>query len=237
MVIGTGEAANATLVTGTAAPAVPGGTLRPSPTAVWRTDDRAASGNPLWVGTVVTWSEHTPRRARRHQRRRPLVLHPRPTCRSATRPSATAGPSCCSAATATATRLSTFDAQTGARGWFRTLPDDGEGRLQFGATGLVVTYAASFHAMTGQADGHRPLPDRSRSPAPTAGSPPSSRAPTGVLASERCADGEHLALWCNDGADGQAAAAVAGARSTDGVIAVAETTAAALRLRPGERRR
>lgn len=228
LVIGTGESAHATLRTSTAAPAVPGGTLRPSPTEVWRTGDRAASGNPLWIGTAITWSEHTlaGRDATTGEIRWSYTRTDLSICDAAQRDGRAfvlfgrAGD---------CDEVSTFDAQTGARGWFRTLPDDGEGRLLFGATGLVIAYPTSFHAMT-VAGGIDRFPS-----VPTTGSDCRFTAvvpgDTGVLASERCADGEHLAMWSNDGAEGQPQR-VWRVSITDGVTAVAETAVSAFGYDP-----
>ncbi|MHA3705211.1 hypothetical protein ACXR2U_23815 [Jatrophihabitans sp. YIM 134969] len=228
LVIGTGESAHATLVTGTAAPAVPGGTVRPAPTTVWDTDDRAASTDPLWVGTVVTWSEHT--------------LSGRDAASGAVRWSySRTDLSICDAVQQSGRafvlfgrdgdcdELSTFDTQTGRRGWFRTLPDDGEGRLQFGGTGLVVSYPDSFHAMQATTGIDRfPM-------VPTSGSDCRFTSvvagASGILASERCTDGEHLALWSNDGADSQPQR-LWRVGVTSGVAAVAESAAAAFAYDP-----
>lgn len=201
LVIGTGEAAHATLVTGTAAPTVPGGTIRSTPTTVWRTGDRPAGDTPLWVGTVVTWSQHR--------------IVGRDAATGAVRWSYTRTDlTVCDAAQrdgrafvlfgrdGDCDEISTFDAQTGRRDWFRTLPDSGAGRLQFGSTGLVIAYATSFHAMRADIgiDRFPSVPTTApdcRFTAVVAGS-------SGVVTSERCPDGTHLALWDDNGADGQA---------------------------------
>ena len=228
IVIGTGESAHATLVTGTAAPAVPGGTVRPAPTQVWRTADHAAGENPLWVGTAVTWSAHT--------------LAGRDATSGAIRWSYTRTDlSICDAAQfngrafvlfgrdGDCDELSTFDSQTGRRGWFRTLPDHGAGTLQFGGTGLLISYATSFHAMT-TAQGYDRFPSVPTTAADcrftsvVAGT-------TGIVAAERCDDGQHLAMWSNDGADSQPRQ-VWRVDAPAGVTAVAETNVAAFGYDP-----
>lgn len=233
IVIGTGEAAHARLVTGTAAPTVPGGTVRPAPTQVWHTDDTAARDNPLWVGTVVTSSTHSlvGRDAATGRVRWSYTRSDVTVCDAAQRDGRAfvlfgheeRGAFICD-------ELSTFDAETGARGWFRTLPDtSGQGTFMFGGTGLVVAFPQSFHAMRAS-DGVDRFPMVTttgadcRFTAVVAGV-------SGVLASERCTDGEHLALWSNDGAKDQPQR-LWRVGVSQGVTAVGETTVGAFAYSP-----
>lgn len=198
LVIGTGEAAHATLITSTAAAPVPTGTVRSSPSVGWSTGDRPAEGDPLWVGTVVTYSEHQ--------------LSGRDALTGAVRWSYRRDDlSVCDAAQqdgrafvlfrrdGNCDELSTFDSGTGARGWFRTLADDGDGRLAFGGSGLVVTYPHSFHVV----DLPRGVEFYSTATQP-AGCTVTSIAPggDGVLLTEHCGDGDHLVMYDYTGSQG-----------------------------------
>lgn len=190
VVVGNGEAAHATSTTSAAATGLPTGAVSPNPRRVWSTDDQPAVGDPLWVGTVITWSAHqlsgrdaATGAVRWSYRRTDLRICQAGQADGRAYVLFAQGPDC--------DELSTFDASTGARGWFRTMADNGAGRLLFSSGNLVVVYPTSVHAVYAPSG-----VDRFPSYAEPANCSITGAAPgsAGVLITQSCPDGAHLLL-------------------------------------------
>lgn len=191
--IGDGEAAHATLRTSSPAAGLPGGPVSAHPALRWATSDHPASGDPLWVGTVITWSSHqlSGRDARTGAVRWSYRRTDATVCAAAQRQGTAfvlfrRGSNC--------DELSTFDASTGARGWYRTLADDGAAQMTVGNTGLILTYPGSIHLIVAETGIDRY--DRVVQPAGCTISTVAAGS-AGVLYTQDCADGRHLVLQDN----------------------------------------
>ncbi|HSY16646.1 MAG TPA: hypothetical protein VK816_11715 [Jatrophihabitantaceae bacterium] len=187
-------------------PALDPAPLSATPVLAWRTSDAVAIGQPLWSGTVVTYSAHTVtgRDARTGAADWTFTRTDATVCQVAQEQGSTVAffdhnGNC--------DEVSAFATGTGTRSWDRTLDANAEpinGRPQFVAsqfTILVVT-AAQVEAIDPSGSNPQGGLDRWDYAAPSGCSNNAATlGTTGVLIGQHCADGSHLLLRDSYAAD------------------------------------
>jgi outer membrane protein assembly factor BamB len=170
-------------------PSVPLGNVVAQPTLAWHSADASAIGFPLTGGTVVTYSRHTVtgRDALSGRSSWSYTRSDRTVC---TAVQAGGNTLAIYAKDGNCDEVTTLDTATGKRQWERTLTDNGHPTYQVSPYTLLIVSERAVHAIdpaSGLDRWNYQEPDGCLTRSAVLGT-------AGTLISQRCADGDHLAL-------------------------------------------